>query len=102
MFDSDLNIKISPAIQDNISDIDREFNQNIALSVSELSSFAEEIATYLVEFLSLEISPIDGLLAMCEEINSFFTEIKEENKTFPASVFHTLHSIKDKDRKSVV
>lgn len=99
MFDSDLNLTIPDAIQENIADIDREFNQSIALSVSELSSLAEELSSYISELLSLDVTPLDSLLAMRDDIERLFTEDAETtDSVFPSSVFHTLQSIKENER----
>ena len=98
VFDSDLNVTITPAIQENMTEIDREFVENVALSVSELSSLAEELATYLVELLSLELSPMDGLLAMRENVEALLLDGEGSEESFPHTVRAAYHSIKENER----
>ena len=99
MFDSEFNVEIPEAIEENLADIERDFLNDIALVTSELSSLADVMASYIGYLLSLEISVPDGFLALRESIEAaFVSDSMREGNSYPESVGHTLRCIKENEK----
>ena len=102
MFDSEWIADISPIIHENITDVDRELYQNIALSISELSSLSDALTSTLSYYISLELSLFDAFIAMREDIQRSLMHKDFPATGYPAMVKHMVDDMHQKDKALLV
>ena len=99
MFDSEFSVDIPQPITENITEIDSDFNNNIALLVSELSSIADVMSSYISELVSMDITPLDGVLALRESVETILSFASTDEKDpYPTSVKTILENIKENEK----
>lgn len=102
MFDSEWIAGISPIIQENMTDINRELHQNVALSISELSSLSDALISTLSDYMSLELSLPDALLATREDIQRSLLSDDLPASDYPAMVKHVADDMHHKEKALLV
>ena len=102
MFDSEWIADISPIIHENITDVDRELYQNVALSISELSSLSDALTSTLSYYISLELSLFDAFIAMREDIQRSLMHKDYPATGYPAMVKHMVDDMHQKDKALLV